>query len=396
MKILHVLFSLDPILGGPSKACLEMCVGLANLGIDITIYTTDFFQSDKSEKAWKNANQNLPKNLKIKQFPVKIFSKGLALSLPMIKALKKEIPNFDLIHIHSLYLFHSLSAGYFARKNNIPYIIRPHGTLDPFIFKHRRFLKWPMELLFQNTNLKNATAIHYTTKEEMELAKDKVFNTPGFVVPNGLQISEYQNLPTKNYFRKKYPETIGKKVILFFSRINFKKGLDILIPAFIELAQKHSDYHLVLAGPDDSNLLPGIKKQLLTAGIPFKGRNQKVTITGMLSGADKFAVLNDSDIFVLPSYTENFGIAVIEAMICKLPVVISDKVNIWREIAEDGAGLAGPCNKDWVAASIEKILSSPQLSKQMGKNGHISVKKRYGWDKIALILKDKYSEIISR
>jgi glycosyltransferase involved in cell wall biosynthesis len=396
MKILHTLFSLDPVLGGPSKACLEMCVALALQGVKVSIYSTDYFSSEESLKAWKETNQNLPAGLEIKMFPVFILTRGLAFSLQMIKAIKKNVTKFDLVHIHSLYLFHSLFSGYYSRLSNTPYIIRPHGTLDPFLFKRKRPLKWLMETLFQNKNLKLANAIHYTTEDEMKLAAPNTFGAPGFIIPNGLNISEYESLPTNGYFRQQYPETIGKKIILFFSRINFKKGLDILIPAFIELAQKHSDYHLVLAGPDDSNLLPGIKEQLMKANISLEGPEQKVTITGMLTGKNKLAVLNDSDVFVLPSYTENFGIAVIEAMICKLPVIISDKVNIWREIVADGAGLAGPCNKNWLASKIENLLSKPTLSKKMGIEGHNSVKRKYGWDKIALSLKEKYLELIQQ
>lgn len=394
MKILHTTFSIDPKMGGTTKVCMEIAVAMANRGHSVSIFSTDYLYDPADKASFQIQGLNIPENLQIKLFPVKIFARGLAFSWQMLVAMKKEIASYDIIHTHSLYLFHCLLSGYFCEKFKVPHIIMPHGSLDPFLYQRKRLRKWFIESFFQNRILAQASAINFTTTEEMELAKPYTFGAPGIIIPNGLHLDEYANLPDKGHFRSKYPETIGKKLILFFSRINFKKGLDILIPAFIKLARQHPDYHLALVGPDDSNLVPGILQQLKQAGIETDGENKRVTITGMLSGQDKLAVLNDADVFVLPSYSENFGIAVIEAMLCGLPVIISDKVNIWREVVADGAGIAGPGNADWFAENIEAILQDPQKCKSMGQAGIESVKKRYSWDQIASQLEKEYTSII--
>lgn len=392
MKILHLMASLARQFGGPSKACFEMANALAQRGHKISLFTTNMDGS--YDMTISDLGHNIHSEVDIRLFQVN-WPRFWKPSIGMAAALKREIQNFDVVHIHSLYLFHNLVGGYYCRKYGVPYIIRPHGTLDPFLYKRHRFRKKIMEMLFENRNLKNADAIHFTTKEEMELAKPYIFGAPGIVIPNGLHPSEYSELPPKGSFRKKHPETAGKKLVLFFSRINFKKGLDILTPAFIKLAKKQNDFHLVLVGPDDSNLLPEIVRQLQQAGLSTEGPQSRITITGMLLGNDKLAALNDADVFVLPSYSENFGIAVIEAMICGLPVIISDKVNIWREVVEDGAGIAGPCNINWFADTIESLLKQPEKQHEMGVAGIASVKKRYDWKQIAIQLENEYLRIIN-
>lgn len=392
MKILHLIASIAKEYGGPSKACLEMCNALGNRGHHVELYSTDIAGHGKFSIA--DLQENVHENVRLRIFPG-LWPRFWKLSLRMAWALRNHIAEFDLVHIHSLYLFHNLAGGYFCREFGIPYVIRPHGTLDPFLYSRHRWRKILVEKLFENRNLKNAAAIHFTTEEEMELARPYTFGRPGIIIPNGLNLEQYANLPEKGLFRRKYPETAGKKLILFFSRINFKKGLDILIPAYIRLAKQNPDYHLLLVGPDDSNLTPGIISQLNQECIATDGSQKRITITGMLSGDEKLAALNDADIFVLPSYSENFGIAVIEAMICGLPVVISDKVNIWREVVADGAGIAGPCNIEWFAREINNQLQNSGLREKMGQNGIESVKKRYSWEKIALKLESAYMEIIT-
>lgn len=393
MKTLHLVASLARQFGGPSKACLEMCNSLVQNGNEVSLFSTNM--NGEKDLTSDDLRENLSENVQLKLFQVNRprFWKP---SLTMARAIDKHIAEFDLVHIHSLYLFHNLVGGYYCRKYNIPYIVRPHGTLDPFLYKRHRYRKKIMELLFENRNLQNAAAIHYTTEEEMELARPYTFGTPGIVIPNGLRVEEYEKLPEKGSFRVRFPETNGKKLILFFSRINFKKGLDILIPAFIRLAQQHPDYHLALVGPDDSNLIPGILRELQMAGIATDGDNKRITITGMISGDEKLAALHDADVFVLPSYSENFGIAVIEAMICGLPVIISDKVNIWREVVADGAGIAGPCDIKWFADAIESLMEQPYKRQTMGQAGIISVKKRYDWQQIAVQLETAYAQIIEQ
>ena len=222
----------------------------------------------------------------------------------------------------------------------------------------------------------------------MRLAEPYVCGAPGVVVPNGIEAAAYGDLPALGSFRARYPEIGDKKIILFFGRLNFKKGLDILSRAYGDIANARDDVHLVLAGPDDG-------MQGRTEGwLRDHGVRDRATFTGMLLGPDKLAALGDADIFVLPSYSENFGIAVVEAMACGLPVLISDRVNIWREIEARGAGVVTPCDAGAVAAAMAGLLDDGDGARAMGANGKALVGEQFDWSRIALMLEEVYTSLV--
>ncbi len=360
---------------------------MASLAHAVSIYTTN---QDGPTELNVPTNQPVFKDgVEIRYFPVQ-HPRFWGFSMLLGRALRKAIREYDIVHVHSLYVFHNVVAAHYCRKYNVPYLIRPHGTLDPFIYKRHRLRKSLMELLFERRNIKHAAAIHFTTEDEKILAAPYIFHTPGIVLPLGLELSEYESVLERGTFRSQYPETIGKKIILFFGRLNFKKGLDILVKAFGEVAKKRDDVYLVLAGPDNEGYGEKVRYWLNCEGVL-----DRATFTGMLTGKDKLSVLRDADVFVLPSYTENFGISVIEAMACGVPVVISDKVNIFREVAASGAGRVAPCDADRFAEMILDLLGNPEAAKQMGEKGKALVKERYQWSKVAVAMEDAYRGILS-
>lgn len=360
---------------------------MASLGHSVSIYTTN--QDGPSEMDVPTDKPLFKDGVEIRYFPVQ-HPRFWRFSIPLARALRKAIQEVDIVHIHSLYLFHNLVAAHYCRKNNVPYLVRPHGTLDPFLYKRHRLRKSVMEFLSEDRNIKYAAAIHFTTEEEKKLAAPYIFQTPGIVVPLGLELSEYEDMPERGTFKSQYPETKGKKIILFFGRLNFKKGLDILVQAFARVARDRDDVHLVLAGPDNEGYGEKVRGWLHRNGVL-----NRATFTGMLTGEDKLAVLRDADIFVLPSYTENFGISVVEAMACGLPVVISDKVNIWREVEASGAGRVAPCDADRFAEMMLDLLDNPEEAKRIGEKGKALVKERYQWSSVALAMEDVYRSIIA-
>jgi glycosyltransferase involved in cell wall biosynthesis len=380
LRILHVIGDLAPASGGPAKAGFEMARAIARLGHEVAIYTTDFGQPAAAPR------EQMRDGVRIRLFPLQAPQIWLA-SWPMRTALARDLPGFDLLHLHSLYLFHDWAAGSLARRIAKPYLVRPHGSLDPYIHRRRRLKKAIFDLWFQNRILAGAAAIHYTAEEEMRLAEPFVQGAPGVVIPNGLDPADYANLPAKGSFRARYPEIGEKKILLFLSRINFKKGLDILTRSVGRLARE--DIHLVIAGPD-GGYLAETRRFVAEAGIA--GRT---TFTGMLAGRDKLAAFADASLFILPSYSENFGIAVVEAMACGLPVLISDRVNIWREVVADGAGMAEACDDAAFAGRIESMLADPARLAAMGAAGRASVAKRYDWATIAGRLERVYGAVIA-
>jgi len=388
MNILHIIATLAPRYGGPSKACIEMARAVALRGHHVSIYTTNL--DGDGVLPVPLDRPVLDNGVEIRYFSIQP-PKFWGTSWPMAQALKKDLADYDIAHVHSLYQFHDLIAGSVCRNKRIAYIIRPHGSLDPFLYRRHRARKTIMENWFENRNIKGASAIHFTTDEEMELAKPHIFSTPGVVVPNGLNLKDYADLPPLGSFRDRYPSLSGKKIILFLGRINFKKGFDILVPAFAKVFKTFTDIHLVIAGPDNDGYGQKVKGWLEEYNL-----TNNATFTGMLRGRGKLAAFRDAEMFVLPSYTENFGISVLEAMACGVPVVISDKVNIWREVKNGNAGLVVSTKADDFAESMEKLLLDSDLGKKMGQRGQYLVKQYYQWEAIGKKLEDVYVSLLHK
>ncbi len=382
MRILHVIGDLAPESGGPAKACAEMARALARRGHEVAIATTDF-----SPTGARAAPVMVPE-VRLHLFPAGWPRAWLA-SWPMRRALPALVEDAQIVHIHSLYLFHSWAAGTLCRRRGVPYIVRPHGTLDPVIHRRHRARKRIMELWFQDRVLRGAAAIHYTSAEEMRLAAPFAGGAQGVVVPLGLDLADYADLPPAGSFRRAHPEIGERPILLFLSRLNFKKGLDVLIEAAARTIAAGLDVHLVIAGPD-GGMEGAARRWVAQAGL--EGR---ASFTGMLTGRDKLAALRDASLFLLPSASENFGIAVIEAMACGTPVIVSDRVNIWREIVEDGAGLARPPDARFFAEAALLLLRDEPLRARMGKAA-AAVARRYQWSQIAAELERVYAQILER
>jgi glycosyltransferase involved in cell wall biosynthesis len=388
LKILHVIASLAPRYGGPSKVCLELCRELARRGEQVAIYTTNI--DGDGELDVPLGTPLVKDGIEIGYFTVQT-PRYYKFSIPLARALKAAIPEYDLVHIHSLYLFPSTVAAYYSRHYGVPYLIRPHGTLDPYLFRRHRGRKWIYERLFEWRNLNNAAAVHFTTVEEHELTCPLGLKAPGVVVPPGVNLQDYADIPPVGTFMAAHPETYGKKIILYLGRLNFKKGLDLLAKAFGEVVRERDDVHLVLAGPDDDGYGAEVRQWLVADGVIGK-----CTFTGMLLGADKLAAFSDADVFVLPSYTENFGVAVVEAMVCGLPVVISNKVNIWREVAQAHAGLVVNCDAQEVSNALLTLLEDPLHGKEMGRRGRWLVEERFTWEVVGEQMVQVYHQILSK
>jgi glycosyltransferase involved in cell wall biosynthesis len=304
----------------------------------------------------------------------------------MIPALRRELPGYDVVHLHALNLFHDWLGGRLCRQSGVPYIVQPHGLLDPYIHGHHRGRKWLMEVLFQNRVLERAAAIHYTSDVEREISEPFDGGAPPRVVPLGVDLAGFDDLPPAERFHDRFPETRGRRVVLFLSRLHFKKGLDLLIPAFAQAAADDPSLHLVIAGPDDG-MLDQCKAWTRRDGVP-----DRVTFTGMLRGEDKLAAFAAASMFALPSYSENFGISIVEAMAAGLPVVISDQVNIWREVQEGGGALVVRCDQQKLALALSTVLRDPALARDMGNKARETVHRLYRWDNVAAALETMYAE----
>lgn len=384
MRILHLIATLDRESGGPAQACLEMARAVAARGHDVAIRTTNWAM---------NGVEPVPTNVPLQQdgvnvtyFPVH-FPRVWKPSLAMAAALRRDLSRFDVVHLHSLYMFHDWLGGRLCRQMAVPYIVRPHGMLDPYIRKRHRGRKRLVELLFQNRVLRHAAAIHYTSDVEREISQPFDGGAPARIVPLGVNLAGFDSLPPAERFHDRFPETRGRRIVLFLSRLHFKKGLDLLIPAFARAAADDPSLHLAIAGPDDG-MLDQCKAWARRDGIP-----DKVTFTGMLRGDDKLAAFAAASLFTLPSYSENFGIAVVEAMAAGLPVVISDQVNIWREIQQGGGALVVRCDENKLSQAMSAVLSDATLAADMAHKARETVHRLYRWDNVAAALEEMYADV---
>lgn len=383
MKILHVIANLDSTTGGPPQSSLGMASAVARRGHDVRIVTTD---------------RNLPSSLRrngsavfdgvaIEAYP-ESFPRRWGTSWAMRRRLEQLIPQFDVVHLHSLYLFHDMIAGGCCRRFGVPYIVRPHGTLVSHVFHQHRLRKQLVEALFQNRVLRGAAGLHYATAEEWRLAKPYALNDHGCVVPNGVNLDTFQDLPPRNLLRERYPEIGNRRVLLYLGRLGVNKGIDIAIEAFARLLPEHDDIHLVLAGPDG-----GMRATAETL-ISKNGLRDRVTFTGMVTGEAKLMVLAGSDIFVFPSLGESFGIAVVEAAACRLPLVISDRVGIWREFAAANACVVAPPAPEAFAEKLHAVLNDRSSALSMATRAGELACNKFAWEPVGEQLERMYQQVI--
>ncbi len=390
MRILVTAYSIAPSTGGGRIGILGICRGLARRGHEILLHTTN---------ADGDGVLDVPVGVSTRQEGVEVWFHpaqkviwGNVLSFPVIRALRQKVPGSDLVLIHSLYQFTSTFAAHYCRKFSVPYILRPHGTLDPFLVYRRRWpLKWAYINLFEKKNFNSAAAVQYSSQMEEEMTHQfMTVTSPSLVIPEGINLESFAELPQRGTFRTKYPATAGKILVLFLSRFHQKKGIELLIRAFARVKRRGSNAHLVLAGSGDSDYVKRIPQILRDAGI-----SDSATITGQLSDLEKLSALADADLFALPSYGENFGIAVVEAMACGLPVLISDKVGICREIANAGAGVVTPCDPERIAEAMESLIKDPRSRARLGERGRRLVHAQFSMDRMAERMEHAYQALCS-
>lgn len=357
LRVLHLISSLNPALGGPSEGLRQLAVGLASLGARPCIVTLD-----APEAPWLA----LPDAQAVGLGPA--WRGTFAYAPQLIPWLRRHAGEFDAAVVHGLWQFHGPAARLGLRAAGVPYFVFPHGMLDPW-FKHEYPLKHAKKSLYwwlaQHAVLRDAAAVLFTCEEERRLAREsfRPYEVREEVVNYGTSLPAGIHSDNREAFLATFPALAGQRLILFLGRLHEKKGCDLLIEAFARVAAREPALHLVMAGPDQSGW-----QAALTRLATERGLGERITWTGMLQGELKWGALLAAEAFILPSHQENFGIAVAEALAVGTPVLISDKVNIWREIEADGAGLVAADTLDGTVSLLERWLDLPaEARRQMGE-----------------------------
>ena len=300
--------------------------------------------------------------------------------------IKNQIRDFDVVHVHEHRQTLSIIACYFARRYGIPYVVQAHGSVLPFFQKEG--LKNIFDKVFGFKILHGASKVFALTEVEKEqYLKMGVEEDRIEIVPLGINIEEYSDLPEEGIFREKFNIIKDDKLIIFIGRVHEIKGLDLLIDAFKELADSEDDVKLAIVGPDDGYM------DALNLRIAECDLSDKVIVTGPLYKSEKQEALVDCDLFVVPSKYESFTTSGLEAMACGKPLVLT-KNNHIHDWVDGSVGLACDDDKMSLKDAMTEVLFDEELSKKFGMNGRRLIQEKYNWDMINEQILNIYESII--
>ena len=364
---------------------LGLSSALAAAGIEVTILTTD------SNGDVGQAPLDVPLGIPISQngYEIRYFRcspfRRYKFSIELLCWLYQNAQSYDLAHIHALFSPVSSCSAAIARSRQLPYILRPLGTLDPADLQKKRHLKRLYAAALERSNLAGAAAVHFTSDQEAKTSERFNTLTRDLVIPLGVSLS-----PSASHsIREKYRIPDDRLILLFMSRIDPKKGLDLLLPALENLDRA---FHFVLAGgnPQDPSYEEKIRDRIHQSSL-----KDQTSIVGFVTGCEKTALLEAADLFVLPSYYENFGIAVAEAMSVGTPVVISDQVHIWQDIERSQSGWICTCDIESLTQTLKEAMHDRAKQLQRGENARTYAQKNYSWNAIAQQVITAYQQILS-
>lgn len=358
MRIVHVISSLNPAAGGPPVVAINLAKAQAALGHEVCI-----------------AAEDIPTPIDVPTVLIPQHGLSSTFAKPL-DAVSATIASADICHLHGIWEPLLLQFARAAAKQNRPYIITPHGMLDPWSLQQKKWKKQLALSIGYRSMLNRAALVHCLNADEQRLLAPLKLTAPCAIIPNGMFLEELDPPPDPGLFRQHRPGPGTRRYILFLSRLHYKKGLDILIDAFAQIAQQISTVDLVIAGPDD-----GEAEKLRRRAIELQ-LAERVWLTGPLYGALKWSALSGASCFCLPSRQEGFSVAILEAMACRVPVVISDQCH-FPEVAEVGAGSIVPLQVDAVAAALQRTLHDPSLARKMGQAGQQLVEERFTWNRVA-------------
>lgn len=351
MRILHVLPSVDPRGGGPMEGVRRRGLRLREWGHAVELATLDG-----------------PSAACVRGFPLPVHAlgpgQGRYARAPQLRAwLREHAQRYDAVVVNGLWQYHAYATWRTLAATGQPYHVFTHGMLDPWFrqrypLKHlKKWLYWPWA---DYRVLRDAAGVLFTSEEERLRARQSfwLYRARERVVAYGTALPPQDAPRLRQAFWNAHPALQGRRLLLFLGRLHEKKGCDLLLRAFAGVADQEAALHLVMAGPDDAGLGAPLRRLAAELGVAAR-----VSWPGMLQGDLKWGAFHAADLFVLPSHQENFGISVAEALGCGVPVLVSDKVNIWREVQADGAGLVAPDTAEGTLAALQRWLALDEAAR---------------------------------
>jgi glycosyltransferase involved in cell wall biosynthesis len=289
--------------------------------------------------------------------------------------LERAVKGAEVVHIHGLWQRHTRQGAPAARRYRVPYLIAAHGMLEPWALRHKGLKKCAYLALVEGRNLRHAACLHALSRPEVGHMRKVASRTPICLVPNGVHLAPLERLPGRERLEERHPELRGKFLLLFLGRLHEKKGLDLLASALAAVRHDHAELHLVIAGPDDGALAAFLNQ------IAVLGLGSRVTCLGHVSGENAREAWGAADAFILPSRSEGFSMAVLEALACRLPTIITTACH-FPELAEAEAGIVVPPTHEGITQGLRLLFERSAAERtQLGNRGRELVEARYTWDR---------------
>ncbi len=377
MRVLHVIPSVSERSGGPGMAIVPMCRELQKRGIEVLLAATDAGLRGV-ETARVIDHEGVPAIF----FPSQL-GESFKYSRPLSAWLEANAADFAVGHVHAVFNHSSSAAARAFRKARVPYVIRPLGTLDPWSMKQKPLRKRVFWSLTGKTMVTRAAAVHYTSETEKTATETLLGVNHGRVIPLGIDVIDAIAASTNSARRNQS----SNPYVLVLSRLHPKKGLDVLIDAFITLTKRpeFDRWQLVMAGAGPADHVALLKQQAAAAP-------DRILFTGWVDGERKEELLRHAALLALPSYQENFGLCVMEALARSVPVLISPHVNLAGEVEAANAGWIAPVEVHTLNQMLATALSEPEELAKRGRAGK-SLSLRYSWERVATDLVELYTEI---
>jgi glycosyltransferase involved in cell wall biosynthesis len=388
LKVLHVIPGIARRYGGPSEVIRPLVTALNEVdGVRADVVTTD---ADGAGE--RLALADLPHGLPIRMFRRNV-SERWKVSLGLQNWLRQRAGDYDLLHIHALWSFATAAATRAARRRGVPYIVRPAGMLSEYTWQRHRWQKRAYWRLIERHNIEHATAFHATSDAEAAEIRALRPDAHVFVIPNGVDDEAFDTPRADELLRTRMGAANSDlPIVLFLSRLHPKKGIvDRLLPA---VSAMRSACRIAIAGGEDPHA-PGHAQEICQA-IDKLGLGERVTTLGPVSPAERWAMFDGADVFVLPSHSENFGIVVAEAMARGCPVIVTDAVQSCEHVRAASAGDVVPDDVAALAAALERMISQPVLRRACGASGRNYAQEHFRWNQIATQICDLYRDCLSR
>jgi glycosyltransferase involved in cell wall biosynthesis len=390
MNVLHVVPVYKPAwrYGGPVRSVSKLCEGLAALGVQVTVATTN--ADGRGRLPVSIHNSNWVDGVEVYYFAQTAIP-GYIESLSLRRNLDRLVAQADLVHLSAVWQPLGLAAANAARKAQKPYVCSLRGCVNPWVWRARKVKHTIYWRLFESRLLARAEALHATCASERDgaLALGVGKHQKFYVVPNCLDTGTYAHNPQ---LRQKFHDYLGlaaeQKVILYLGRIHPQKGIELFLDAVTGLLLSSPQWLYLIAGPSDGDYSTCLAQKIRRLGL-----ENQVRIMDLLSDDMRLGALSSADMLALTSTSENFGMSIVEAMAASVPVLVSDRVGIAREIEEDQAGVVVPLETSAVRRAIGDLMANEELRCFYGANGCISARARFETSTVAAQMREAYRSI---